>query len=142
MKAKEYKIRKDGYLRHERDSEGKKRLEHRMVWERNYGKIPPAMQIHHIDGNKTNNIISNLQLVTPLEHKRLHSGCKLINEEWYKPCKVCGEFKKADSVNWHFARGWINGKVCKKCYNKKQNNKYEQNKLRHEKPKTKPNAAN
>lgn len=117
--SKEHKTTKKGYLRFRKDKNGKLRMEHNVVWEEHYGEIPQGMQIHHIDGNKTNNNIENLQLVTPLEHKRLHSGCKLINGVWYKPCSVCGEYKPCDKDNWYFSRGWINGTLCKKCYIKK-----------------------
>lgn len=117
--SKEHKTTKKGYLRFRKDKNGKLRMEHSVVWEEHYGEIPQGMQIHHIDGNKTNNNIENLQLVTPLEHKRLHSGCKLINGVWYKPCSVCGEYKPCDKDNWYFSRGWINGTLCKKCYIKK-----------------------
>lgn len=117
--SKEHKTTKKGYLRFRKDKNGKLRMEHNVVWEEHYGEIPQGMQIHHIDGNKTNNNIENLQLVTPLEHKRLHSGCKLINGVWYKPCSVCGEYKPCDKDNWYFSRGWINGTICKKCYIKK-----------------------
>jgi len=115
----EHKKTKNGYFRFAKDSEGKLRFEHSIVWETNYGKIPFGMQIHHKDFDKTNNHISNLQLVTPFEHKRLHSGCRLVNGEWEKPCKVCGEYKKCDKENWYYSRGWINGKLCKKCFVKK-----------------------
>ena len=108
---------KKGYLRYAKD--GKLRFEHCIVWESHFGEIPLGMQIHHKDFNKTNNNISNLQLVTPLDHKRLHSGCRFIDGEWEKPCKECGEFKKTNKENWYFSRGWINGKLCKKCYIKK-----------------------
>jgi hypothetical protein len=118
--SKEHKKTKKGYLRYAKDKDGKIRMEHNIVWEKNYGKIPLGMQIHHIDLNKTNNNINNLQLVTPLEHKRYHSGCRLNNNgEWEKPCKICGEFKEANKENWYYSRGWINGKICKKCYIKK-----------------------
>lgn len=113
---KQYKETKSGYLRFKKDDEGKLRLEHCLVWEKHYGKIPPRMQMHHKDFNKTNNDISNLQLVTPLEHKRLHSGCRFVNGEWEKPCKACGEYKICNEGHWYFSRGCINGKICKKCY--------------------------
>ena len=45
---------------------------HRLIWEKHNGKIPNRYQIHHIDGNKLNNNISNLQLITPEEHTRHH----------------------------------------------------------------------
>jgi hypothetical protein len=37
---------------------------HRLVWECSKGPIPPELQIDHLDGNKTNNRLSNLDLVT------------------------------------------------------------------------------
>ncbi len=104
-----------GYIRFRRGTDRLK-MEHVLVWERNYGEVPDGMQIHHIDGNKQNNDISNLQLVTPLEHKRIHEGCKFINGVWYKPCKCCGEYKPADEEHWYFSRGTINGRICKVCY--------------------------
>lgn len=45
---------------------------HRLVWEKYNGEIPDGYQIHHIDGNKLNNDISNLQLLSAEEHTRLH----------------------------------------------------------------------
>lgn len=118
----EYKLTKKGYLRFRKDKNGKLRMEHNVVWEEHYGPIPIGMQIHHIDFDKTNNDISNLQLVTPLEHKRLHEGCKFENGKWYKPCKICGEYKECSPEFWYYARGWISGKICKKCYIKKSLN--------------------
>ena len=112
-----HKPTKKGYIRLRRD--GIAKMEHVMVWEKHYGKIPDGHQIHHIDGDKKNNDISNLQLVTALEHKRIHEGCKFENGEWYKPCAVCGEYKRCDTDNWYFSRGWISGRLCKKCYCKK-----------------------
>jgi hypothetical protein len=112
----EYKKTKKGYLRYQKDNEGKLRFEHCVVWESHYGKIPLGMQIHHIDEDKTNNKIENLQLVTPLEHKRLHSGCRMAGEDWEKPCKVCNEYKIINPENWYFSRGWVTGKICKKCF--------------------------
>lgn len=35
--------------------------------------IPEGYQIHHIDGDVTNNLLSNLMLVNTNQHKRLHN---------------------------------------------------------------------
>ena len=45
---------------------------HRMVYEYYNGKIPSGYVIHHIDENKLNNDISNLQLISDSDHRRLH----------------------------------------------------------------------
>lgn len=108
-----------GYIRYERDEDGRLRFEHSIVWEKAYGKIPLGMQIHHLDFNRENNDINNLKLVTPLEHKRIHEGCIFMDGEWFKPCAECGEYKKCNTDNWYFSRGWINGRLCKKCFVKK-----------------------
>jgi len=45
---------------------------HQAVWEHFNGKIPKGYIIHHIDGDKSNNDISNLQIMTQPEHMKLH----------------------------------------------------------------------
>lgn len=45
---------------------------HRLIYEDHYGPIPKGMQIHHIDGDTTNNSISNLQMVSISEHNKIH----------------------------------------------------------------------
>lgn len=119
VSMKQYKTTRKGYLRHASGNHKSAQMEHRLVWESVYGPIPEGMQIHHIDGNKTNNDISNLQLVTPLEHSRIHDGCKLVDGVWYKPCACCGEFKPITKDHWYFSRGYITGRLCKPCYIKK-----------------------
>ena len=44
-------------------------LTHRFVYECFYGEIPEGMQIHHIDHDKQNNVLDNLQMVTDAENK-------------------------------------------------------------------------
>lgn len=48
---------------------------HKLVYETFIGKntSDKLMYIHHIDGNKQNNCVENLILVSPKEHSRIHS---------------------------------------------------------------------
>ena len=61
-----YTINRDGY--YESTTVGRKML-HNDV----YGVVPVGHEIHHIDGNKTNNNLDNLKALTPSEHTKLHA---------------------------------------------------------------------
>ncbi len=80
-----------GYIRIWDTSQKRYRMEHDVVWEKHFGNIPKGMQIHHKDGDKTNNDISNLELVDALTHKRKHSDCVEIDGVQYKRCGKCKE---------------------------------------------------
>lgn len=43
---------------------------HRVVWEIFNGPIPMGMTVDHVDGNKLNNNIENLQLLSPEDNAR------------------------------------------------------------------------
>ena len=47
-------------------------VNYRGIYEKAHGAIPQGMHIHHMDGNRLNNNIANLQCVTPDEHVALH----------------------------------------------------------------------
>lgn len=75
-------------------------LMHKYVWEYYNGKIPKGYEVHHIDRNRANNDISNLQLLTQEEHKALHS--KLLTDEereWKRQNVINKAIPKA--VEWH-----------------------------------------
>lgn len=110
-----YHVTPKGYLRGKVD--GRMRLAHVVVWERAYGPIPSGYQIHHRNEDKQDNRLSNLQLVTPTEHKRIHTGCKLRRGVWWKPCGVCGKFKPVAAADWYLSRqGWPLYGRCRPCH--------------------------
>ena len=61
---------------------------YRKIWESINGPIPKdqngkSYEIHHIDGDRTNNHISNLRLVTMQEHYEIH-----YNQGDYGACQA------------------------------------------------------
>ena len=111
------RVTKKGYLRVFDKVQGRQRMWHVLVWEQNNGPVPAGYQIHHVDYDKLNNDISNLQLVDPVVHKRIHSGCELRDGIWWKPCKVCHEFKPIGPTDWYFSKeGWPLYGRCRPCH--------------------------
>ena len=67
---------------------------HRAVWTYYHGEIPDGYVVHHIDGNKSNNDVSNLTIMTSAEHRKLHAGNDSITAASRKKlfkCVVCGK---------------------------------------------------
>lgn len=66
-----YSIGVNGYYRL---TSGSRSYLHRDVWTHHFGSIPDGSDIHHIDHDKTNNDISNLECLSKSEHTRLHKA--------------------------------------------------------------------
>lgn len=56
-----------------RDIKGNAGFMHRFIWESVRGPIPVGYQIHHINGKTGDNRITNLECLTPKEHRQRHS---------------------------------------------------------------------
>ena len=93
-------------------------MEHVYVWEQHNGHaVPDGHDLHHIDGDKLNNVVGNLLLVTPVEHKRIHSGCRFIDGVWWKPCGICRAFKPITLDHWYISvEGWPLYGRCRPCH--------------------------
>ncbi|MBO4780495.1 MAG: HNH endonuclease [Selenomonadaceae bacterium] len=86
---------------------------HQAVWAFFNGEIPAGYQIHHIDEDKNNNSIHNLQCLTASEHQLLHwQKTRHIGAVREFVCTRCGN--KYSAVD--------NGrnKYCSECKNKIQ----------------------
>lgn len=72
---------------------------HRLVYRLFRGEIPKDMEINHIDGNKQNNKIDNLELVTRQENLREPIRCERMKIAKQKPCYIIinGEKIQKDS---------------------------------------------
>lgn len=84
-----------------------KKIQHRMICSEcgigeEYNNKPISLQVHHIDGDNTNNVIENLQILCPNCHSQTDSFCGKKNRKPIKYCK-CGEQILRTS------------KMCRKC---------------------------
>jgi hypothetical protein len=101
---------------------------HRWVWINNHGNIPKGYHIHHKDKDKSNNDISNLELIEASKHLRDHMTLERRKKASEWAAKIRPLTKKwhnsEEGIAWHkyhalkFNFGkWdfknINCKVCK-----------------------------
>lgn len=73
---------------------------HVYVWEYYNGAIPKGYEIHHKDCDKSNNNISNLEMLISSKHKALHSQL-LTAEERERRRKNLNDNARPKAVEWH-----------------------------------------
>lgn len=90
-------------------------LEHRVVMENRLGRLLGADEVvHHLDGNKKNNDIENLQVMNVIAHAKLHhpeTGRNMVKLK----CPNCGKIFDRERRNTHFRKpSKLNVTFCSK----------------------------
>lgn len=73
---------------------------HRYVWVCNNGDIPEGYDVHHIDGDRGNNDISNLELLTKKEHRQKHWD-EMPDEKKQLYIDNMNETARPAAIEWH-----------------------------------------
>ncbi len=111
------------------------RLFHVFLMEEHLGKpLPKGYEVHHIDGNKHNNNIENLELVTRKEHCRKHADLRLKayggvpgRDKYCADCKtvkLLDDFPK-DKTKSDGRHGFCKACSCRRSREYKLRKKYE-----------------
>lgn len=104
VKGKEMKpeMNNRGYLQINLSKEGKKRrlYVHRLVWMTFNGTIPDGLQVNHIDEDKTNNKLENLNLMTPKQNSNWGTRNERFAKAQSKPVVA---FDKGENVVFEFS---------------------------------------
>lgn len=89
---------------------------HRVVYAYYFGEIPDDYIIHHIDANPANNDISNLQLLSKVEHGKLHGFSQQVQKF---VCVYCGkEFYAVKNANSKNGNKFCSSKCCQHFHNR------------------------
>lgn len=95
--------------------------EHRLIYEAHFGPIPEGFHVHHKNEDVRDNRIENLELLSPGDHKKIHSKryVRRADGGWNKICHTCGETKPLKEFPTRTG-GTTHRRDCKPCWGKIQ----------------------
>lgn len=88
------------YLCSSSDKTGVRKRMHVYVWEFYNGSVPSKYHVHHKDGDKSNNCIENLELLSEYEHLSFH-GKKRGKEHHQEIIQILDEHARPKANEWH-----------------------------------------
>jgi len=91
------RINSRGYAEYQDPNTGEWIQTHRRAAEKKYGELPAGAHVHHRNGDKLDNRWSNLTVVSPSVHGRLHSDPSACDRcgrpgHWKKDCRAKTDF--------------------------------------------------
>jgi len=89
----------------------------RYLWFTNIGPVAKGYDIHHIDGNRRNDDLSNLMVLLHKTHIRLAMGWKRMGRVWYKRCGVCNQMLPLSAYTRRSKLTETPDNRCKSCSN-------------------------
>lgn len=97
---------------------------HRKIWEDHNGPIPKGMEVHHKDGNFSNNSISNLEVLSSGDHRRKHPASEETRQKFSENTKKRQPLKKWREENPVLAKEYAikNGSQSKGLENWRKEN--------------------
>lgn len=91
------------YLCSTLSTDGKRKRMHVYVWEYYNGPIPVGYHVHHINGDKSDNDISNLELLSEFEHLSLH-GKEKFEKNYQRVINNLRENAAPKAKEWHASK--------------------------------------
>lgn len=118
--------RKDGYINLSVGN-SKRRLEHVVIYEKNYGSsLPKGSVIHHKNEDKSDNRLENLMLCKDIAHHReIHkklNALKACGHENYTKCAFCKKYDDPSTM-FHSTYGQHYHSECRNIYQLKHRHK-------------------
>ena len=83
---------------------------HRLIWEEHFGTIHDGLCVHHINNDKFDNRIENLELISRADHCVLHQPRLGFRSPIARVCKICGGTRNEKEVKTEPHRH-----MCNKC---------------------------
>lgn len=108
---------------------GKLQYIHRLVWENFFGEIPEGLEVDHIDGNPSNNSLSNLQLLSRRDNNQKYNRenqdtlLRDNRDELIKDYETLGTFEKV-AKKWGVSLTAVFRVIRNRVHTKLSNGKY------------------
>lgn len=112
------------YLCSTKSADGQRKRMHVYVWEYYNGKTPEGYHVHHIDGDKSNNTIENLKLISRHKHLSFHGKKQAVEKHDFFARNLI-ENAQPKAIKWHKSQ---EGREWHKNHYEKMKNKFHEKK--------------